>query len=979
MNRIFTRLGFTAVAIVAGSGIVAHAQTATTGAVTGIVRDSSGNPLVGATITATSNQLTRTTTTAADGSFRLALLNPGEWSIKATKSGQTAPTQKITLLLNNTTTVNLKVASEASAVVTVMAASAAMDPTTTQTGSVLQMETLSSVPVARDFNNLVLLAPGTISGGAMGGQSIAGGSAIENNFVIDGLDTTDYRLGFQGSFMPTDFIDQVEVQTGGFKPEYSALGGVVNAITKSGTNDFAGSAWITADAAQLQGAVERNNYYVQLPSANLPYSAPQNRYDFGFTAGGAIVPDKFFYFVGFNQIQTQSIPTTNLSGLKDSVDDNKFSNFYGKFNYYLAQGQQLTGTIQYTQNPISQDHQYPTSLGNRDFGFSSTNNTTNWSLNYDWNINPTLLFSIKYGASVSDSHTTPTSTAPSITDYLWFNNSAAYPQGPGHADPTYGSAYGTYIFRHGGSGDWNDTTDTSNQQFRADLSWFSGDHSLKFGYSHNSATSKVVDFINADDRVTISASRVTVTQYANLGSKATLGYDAFYAQDQWEIQPGLRLSYGFREEYQTVKGNRDQTIFKFNNFTDQLQPRLGITWDVANDGKTKLSANYAVYNERFPMQAALRTGGNETYKQYRFSFASGAATYNPVDGTYTHGAFPALPYADYSGFFRDDPQPLDGLKVPKREEFVIGADHTFGNGITAGFHAKYRKLLRIIEDTVPTDNQGNPIDGAGFSILWNPQAGKTYQWANNSYISAFGGTPGALNTWQNTVFPDPKNVYESMDLTLDKRTDRYSISASLTWSHVYGNYEGVGQTSNGQSDANITSTWDYAPYVGNGPLPLDHTWNFKLYGSYTWDLWGGSFSAGGSATILTGGPRTIFDDGTLTLAAHPGATFINGLSTANGLDWGGYGNATPMNFTYGNNGRENTQRLVNLHFDYAYKFSKKVKLTPSIDIFNAANTRTATQHDDYYTNASALQNPAFGSANQWLAGRSYRWGVKVTF
>ena len=357
------------------------------------------------------------------------------------------------------------------------------------------------------------------------------------------------------------------------------------------------------------------------------------------------------------------------------------------------------------------------------------------------------------------------------------------------------------------------------------------------------------------------------------------------------------------------------------------------------------------------------------------AFYDPSYSYNTTTGAYAHGAFAGHLYADYSGYFRDDPQPLGGLKVPKREEMILGADHTFASGWTVGVHGKYRKLLRMIEDTVPTDNAGNPVDEQGYSILWNPEAGKTYQWHDNQYST----TPGALRTWQNTEFPDPKNIYESLDLTIDKKTDRYTLSASVTWSHIYGNYEGVGQVSNGQSDGNITSTWDYAPYVGNGPLPTDHTWNAKVFGSYTWDLWGGAFSAGGTLTILTGAPVQIFDDGTLTLAANPGATTINGLSTANGLDWGGYGNATPLNLTYGNNGRENTQKLINLHFDYVYKFGKTVRLTPSIDIFNAANTRTATQHDDYYTTQADAQNVSFGAVNQWLAGRSYRWGVKLNF
>jgi hypothetical protein len=1000
MNRIFSRLGLTAVAIVAGSGIVAHAQTATTGAITGTVRDANGNPLAGANVIATSAQLTRTTTTTADGSYRLALLNAGDWTIKATKGGLSAPSQKVTVLLNNATTLNLKLAMEASAVVSVVAAYASMDLTTTQTGSVLQMDTLNSIPVQRDFNQLIQLAPGTLSGGTMGGASISGSSAIENNFVIDGLDTTDYRLGFQGSTMPTDFIDQVEIQTGGFRPEFSALGGVVNAITKSGSNQFAGSVWFTDDPGQLTGRAESNYYYKQSAlaaptSAPLPLivAPPSNRNDFGFTAGGAIIPDKFFYFVGFNQIDQQSIAPTNKSGLTDSSRDNKNTNVYAKFNYYITQGQQLTGTVQYTKNPISQDHLYPATLGNRDFGFSQTNNVTNWSLNYDWTITTALLFSIKYGASVSDSHTTPTSTAPSITDYLWFNNTPTFPMGPGHTDPRFGAPYGTNLYYRGGSGDWNDTNDSNNQQFHMDLSWFLGNHSLKFGYAHNTASAQTVDFLNADDRVTINVphpttspdQRITVTQYANLGSKATLIYDAIYAQDQWEMAPGVRFAFGFREEYQTVKGNRDQTIFSFKNFGDQFQPRLGLTWDVNNDGKTKLSANFAIYDERFPMQAALRTGGNETYQQYRFPINATHPlnTYNPITGNYTHDPnFAANLAADYSGFFRDDPQPLEGLKVPKREEFILGVDHTFASGWTMGVHGKYRKLLRMIEDTVPTDAAGNyadsPISGAGgYSILWNPQAGHTYQWRNNQYFptgteplpgGGFAG-PGTLNTWLNTVFPDPKNIYESLDLTVDKKAERYTLSASVTWSHTYGNYEGVGQSSNGQSDANITSTWDYAPYVGNGPLPLDHTWNAKLFGSYTWDLYGGLLSVGGSATLLTGAPRTIFDDGRSTTVA---TQFTN-------LDPGGYGNATPMNFQYGNNGRENTQKLVNLHFDYAYRFSTTVKLTPSIDIFNVANTRTGTVHDDYGTTQAGTTNPNFGYLSQWLAGRSYRWGVKLTF
>ncbi len=937
MNRSISRLGFTALALIAGSGFVAQAQTSTTGAIQGVVRDAAGKPLAGATVTATSAQIVRTTVTTADGSYRLAMLNPGDWSIKANKAGQSAPAQRVNVLLNNTSSANFKVAAEASAVVSVVANAAVLDLSTTQTGSTLQVDQLSSIPMGRDFNSLAFLAPGTQNSSL--GLSISGASGLENSFVVDGLDTTDYRKGFQGASMPTDFFDQVEIQTGGFRAEYSALGGVVNAITKSGTNQFVGSAWITSDAAQLQGAAMRTNFYNQ--------STPNYRYDFGFTAGGALITDKLFYFVGVNQINIESIPLVNNIGLRNTALSDKTTNVYAKLNYFLTQSQQLTATINSVNEPVDQVNAYPT-RGNRNGGYTQSNKTQSWSLTYDWNISPTLLLTAKAGSTSVESHVKPTVLQAAITDYMW------YAGGPGRLD---GVAAGTAYVR-GGIGDYAETDKGDNNQFRVDLSWFLGDHSIKAGISNASASSFVNDLLAGDDRVTINRSgtalsSIYTTTYANLGSHAKIAFGGFYAQDQWEVKPGLRLSYGVRLETQKVTGNDNKTFVEFTDAKDQLQPRLGLTWDVNNDGKTKLSANYATYQERFPMQASLRTAGNETYVQKRYRASTGNATYDVNTAAYTVSGSPYAVY-DYSGYFRDYPHPLDGLKVPKRTEYILGVDHTLANGWIVGAHAKYRKLERIIEDTVPTDAAGNPIDGEGFSILWNPQYGKTYQWTNNKYH----GTPGGLNTWTNTVFPNPKNNYNSLDVTLDRKTDRYIVSFSYTLSHLHGNYEGLGQTSNGQADANITSTWDYYPYVGSGYLPLDRRHIVKLFGSYTWDLFGGSFSAGGRLNYQSGAPKSFFD---------------------NTNDLGGYGNATPENGLYGTRGFLPGQTVVDTHIEYQYKLSAKMKLVPTLDIFNVLNKRTQTAWDQYGTTSASAPNPAQGVASGWLTGRAYRWGVKLTF
>jgi len=964
MNRSISRLGFTALALIAGSGFVAQAQTSTTGAIQGVVRDAAGKPLAGATVTATSAQIVRTTVTTADGSYRLAMLNPGDWSIKANKAGQSAPAQRVNVLLNNTSSATFKVAAEASAVVSVVANAAVLDLSTTQTGSTLQVDQLSSIPMGRDFNSLAFLAPGTQNSSL--GLSISGASGLENSFVVDGLDTTDYRKGFQGATMPTDFFDQVEIQTGGFRPEFSALGGVVNAITKTGSNQFVGSTWFTGDLAQNQAKAKFNDYYRQSPA--------RLRNDFGFTAGGALVTDKLFYFVGANQINIEDsagsiIP--NRIGLSNSVATDKTTNVYAKINYFLTPSQQVTATVNSVNEPVEASHIYP-NIGNRDLGYSSHSKLLNYGLSYDWTISPTLQLAAKVGKTSIKTGSDPKVLAPSIVDYMWFAPGGLGFSLPGFNHP--GSNVSGDAFTHGGTPDWTNTDNGDNQQLRLDLSWFLGDHFLKFGYSHGKASSEVIDFVNGDGRVSIVAETrpgkvtaigglryITVTKYANLGSQAAIDFNGFYVQDQWEVKPGLRLSYGVRLETQKVTGNDGKTFVEFTDVKDQLQPRLGLTWDVNNDGKTKLSANYAVYQERFPMQAALRTAGNETYQQktyYGPAYAALAgynagARYNSATGAYSFVA-PDDGVADYSGYFRDYPHPLDGLKVPKRTEYILGIDHTLANGWTVGAHAKYRKLERIIEDTVPTDANGNYIDGEGFSILWNPQYGKTYQWRNNKYHS----DPGGLNTWTNTVFPNPKNNYNSLDVTLDRKTDRYIVSFSYTLSHLHGNYEGVGQTSNGQADANITSTWDYYPYVGSGYLPLDRRHIVKLFGSYTWDLFGGSFSAGGRLNYQSGAPKSFFD---------------------NTNDIGGYGNATPENGLYGSRGTLPGQSVVDTHLEYQYKLSTKVKLVPTLDIFNVLNKRTQTAWDQYGTSASGAPNPAQGYESGWLTGRSYRWGLKLTF
>ncbi|MBP1772926.1 MAG: TonB-dependent receptor [Holophagaceae bacterium] len=1039
MNRVLTRLGFTAAAIVAGGGIVAHAQTATTGAVSGVVSDKNGAPLAGATLRLTSSQTSRTIVTGADGSFRLGLLNPGAWTLEITKAGFQKITQNISVLVNQTMHVNFKMAGEASTVVEVLGVASNVDTTTTQTGLTTTMDSLASIPKSsRDFNSLLQLAPGVTSGGFAGNDpTIGGGSAAENAYIIDGLSTTNTSRGFQGAMLVTDFIDQVEIQTGGFKPEYSALGGVINAVTKSGTNIFKGSAWATWDAIGIQAVAKKSQDF-------RPTSQNANsRYDIGGEMGGPIIKDKLFFYAGVdgNTLESpSSLPNNN--GLADGKTKITINQVYLKFNWYLNQDQQFTFATnlndQETDNPVA----YPTT-GNADFGVNIKNTTKNFVLNYDWTINPSMFLSAKLGTTEFKTVTDPTNPNDvGVTDNIF------YTVGPGSipGNPNYNPALGpaTYgqglglAYRRGGFGVFNALDKTVTNQAKVDLSWFFGTHNMKFGISQMVSKYTNVSKSSGGERITIRR-RSTPTNPATDGSfngidqifssrDATVKavFTGYYAQDTWDVGAGLKLMYGFRYEIQDQRDYHGKSFMKFSDFNDQLQPRLGFTWDVNGDGRSKVSGSYARDFESIPQRMAIRVYANEVFLRNRYTRFN--STYNTATGAYaynTAGLGPDGGITDFATPFSYDPI-AEGTKLPHRDEYTVGYDHTFSSGWTAGIHAKYRELKNPLEDMVFTDPAGSPYDegpaivfsgtgaplgGNGAAVIGNP--GGFQQWRPNPlsmtlYLLGQGATTNnyginilnyynpatGLFTVPDTGYTKAGNKYSSVDFTLDKKTDRDTFSFSYTWSRLEGNYEGVVSSSNGQADGNITASFDYYPFVGYGLLPNDRTHVVKLFASHRFDLAGGDLNIGVNWTYQSGTPVSLFDDGSTSNGEAPGYDSANQAQTgapwdpvpnSNGngthpfLDIGGYGNAVPANGQLGQYGRTPATNNVDLHMDYVYRLGKNYKLIPSIDMFNVFNTRYATGVFEQATDGNGNADVRYGKEVNWQQARRYRFGVKFQF
>src|SRR6185369_10293145 len=234
---------------------VLFAQSNTAGSVSGTVKDASGGALPGVTVelSGPAMQGTRSAVTDGSGSYRFVNVPPGEgYKVTANLSGFAPQTKTIAhVYLGQDASIEFTLRAAVSEAITVTAEAPLVDVSKTTTGVNVTSRQFESLPTARTFQSLTTMAPGvemnmSDSRNAQLGNSpnVGASSAPENNYIIDGLSTTDVRYGTSGTNLTMNFVEEVQVMTGGYSAEYGrSTGGVFNVITKSGGNDFRGDAF----------------------------------------------------------------------------------------------------------------------------------------------------------------------------------------------------------------------------------------------------------------------------------------------------------------------------------------------------------------------------------------------------------------------------------------------------------------------------------------------------------------------------------------------------------------------------------------------------------------------------------------------------------------------------------------------------------------------------------------------------------------
>lgn len=983
--HLFTGLA----ALIAGGGMLG-AQSLSTGALAGTVTDPSGKPIPGALVRAVSSQTTRTATSDSQGRFNLTLLGLGQWTLTTQSKGFQTMVARTSLGINETRTVNFRMVAVSEATVVVVAQAQELDFTATQVNTSFDAATLTKIP-----GNFISLTPlddivGTVPGVQANGSNsfqVFGGTADQNLFVVDGNNTNSTAANGAQMVMsglpPREFLQSVEVVTGGFGAEYNVLGGVVNMSTKTGSNTWTGEAYAytnfpNSEAKRLFNA----NAGQSQPAGN----ATHTRY--GATVGGPILKDRLFLFVGAQGSHVKA-PASGLLGANwngfrsSSTKVNGPNTLSLKLNWIINSDHELVLADTEVNQNISSGAMYPPTMlfqtGSNNTGTSTKYDNRTTNLTWNWNISPQLFLVTSIGDHTDKSRSTPSQASPDgswnpIYDYRYFLT------GPGASAENKPNGFEFFSFT-GGTGTYTSRDSNPNKQGRVDLTWFPANHTVKVGYSrqeasydHGTNATRSYSIYSPESNYGMTGDPGDLERLEHaaqiISQKGT--YIGYYAKDLWEVMPGLRLEYGVRFDSFTLTGNygvnAGRQMLKFSNLGRQLQPRLGVSWDVHRDGKTKLYANFGRFFETMPLNNFSWAASSS----YLFSYWNASqwtynSNYGVLDPAYTINNDPATgqPYAPYLtipyGSSTQNPPMANDLRLPHKDMILIGGDQVLDGGWVVGGSWRWWTL----KDPLTTSYFVNPDGTDAFPaevtapVIWNPRPGPV----------TFTAGSGEVLTYD-SPYPDPKEIFLGLNLHATLQRETWSVRADYTWTHHYGNFRGLStadttaMASSGFNPGrtNNTSDWAYYQTINSGNNEANPVHEFKVAGSVAIPVFGQKLNVAPAFTWQSGYGLT---------------RNIPISSVLPGALMGAY-NYTSDNRIMSNMGHTPTWSQLNLTLNMTIK-AGPMSITPTASITNFFNARSPQAYDTIPRRAGGVLNPYFAMETSYQTGRAVTAGLSVTF
>lgn len=1021
--------------------VAAEAQDYTSGAVAITVTDSSGAPVPGATVTITSQAqgISKTLTTSASGSATAIGLTPGEYDITVNANGFDTYTGSATVVVSQEVTYTYALSTTgATTEVTVKGRRVRQDFNKTTSGLSVDLTTLTSQQaIGRSIQAVTLLAPTAINSTAFGQPSIGGGSAAENAYYINGLNITNPDTFVGGAEVPFDFYKTVDVQTSGYPAEFGrATGGVVNATTKSGTNDF-----MFAVHGNYAPDSFRATPFVNERTTTSPASLQTNdQSSLIFESGGALVKDKLFLYglVQLTDSRQSFVSTSGHYAEKDKSNDP----FYGlKADWYITPGQHIEATYFDTTTTQEQtrrayngncfdglfhagggSYAKCTSAAVKDNGVAPTYGTEgfkamkktggpSWVLKYTGNITDWFTVSAAYGDAKYDNDFS--SANPELPYAIQYN------PGTGAFDRVskqYYSAASTID-------DWERKFYRGDFDMRFEAM---GKHHVRFGFDHEDVSMDKITQLPGAQPIRyylLPDYSYGYIIYEHLGGHVSGKASAYYIQDSWDITPTLNIQAGLRnDDFQEYNLSNQ----KFLDLKGNLAPRLGLSWKPSQDSKWRFTA---FYGQTFiPPAMNLGFRGKDLYFAEGFDMPAGGYVLDangiPVDMGTPNGAYegngtcPASdassapgnitgaggPYCAVYGDGSQEPaaqKAAVGLKATRETEYTLGAQYRANDLWSMGLTYVHRNLDRVSEDSdfAPYINEycdahstaaqqaAGACDYSNEYHVWNIGSDVTL----NLFHTLPDGTKAL--TLSNLPFPKPERKYEGLTFDFKRAFDgKWAIQGSYTYSRLTGNYEGTVLSTgsgSGQTDAGSTLLYDYPGFTeySSGVLINNHDHEFKVWGTYAITP---DFSVSANVQVLspsslsclgrypdrsTFNGEAAFEYGAVSHYCLDKTNLVSGTAGTSSARYGYVG--APQ----GKGAKTDWTNNVDIALRYTMPQTMSLggKLVLRADIFNALNNREVTARNMASDIGQGNPNPNYLQPTFYNAARYVRLGFDLTY
>ncbi|WP_158968312.1 TonB-dependent receptor [Paraglaciecola sp. L3A3] len=968
-----------AVAISLGIALPAIASN-NDGVLSGKVLVDGNNPLADAQITVvdTETGLTRTIESDDTGSYRFSKLPVGFYEVTVKRDGY--ETNSITNLAVRigSNSANIPMVENGMERIQVTGAHLAIiDISSSESSLNIGELELDRIPVARNVTAVALLAPGTTQGDSRFGEAGSGGnfasfggsSIAENAMYINGLNVTNFRNGVGFSTVPFEFYKEFQVKTGGYSAEFGrSTGGVINAVTKSGTNEFkfGGNIFYTPDALRSSSpnVSDATGDPFIINSADRSSNINGNIY-----ASGPIIEDTLFFYAIYNP---KSYKGENIVSRGDGFRDRSQEDaFWGAKIDWHINDQHLLEYLAFSDanDVVDFNHEYDVTT-NQKTNLISTSTTSsggdNFSVKYTGYWTSDFTISALYGenkyniTSLADNQ----SDCNMVLDVREF--SVGYDIGC--------ASLNDYFVEVG---------EDSRKAFRLDAEYSLGEHFIRFGYDSETNTSFGQEKYSGEgdggywilfDGVpgTSLTPEVMVpdgvTQYARqrvrtVGGEFETQSTAIYIEDIWSVTDNFTLQLGLRSDTFDNKNSSGKTFAKIENM---IAPRIGLSFDLNGDGESKIFANMGRYFLPVANNTNVRLSGNQSdvYGYYALSDVEqleykGFPYYFPVLGE-KFGE-----HVTSRGVEPDTSVIVDQALDPMfQDEFVVGYQAIINDDWSWGIKGVRRELAGAIDDML-IDHFTEKAYGCGHVdgnyVLGNP--GKDMQVNIDTDCDGIGDGVITISS-ADLGYPVAERYYNSVVVNIDRQWDEvWMLSASYTWSHSYGNTEGLVKSDNYQADAGLTTDFDYVELTDGayGNLPNDRRHMFKMFGAYQLT---DAFSVSASLRVESGRPRNGFGVGYPEIGS---LEYVQTYYVCSDLcDQG-----ADANFTFNPRGSYGTTDWINtLDLGAAYSLNLAgMDMQVRADIYNVLNSDAVRYYRENVELSLGEQDPTFGLPNNWQTPR----------